>query len=176
MLQKRWHEEHERCLLYLDASTRKLLVATAEKQLLECHISAILDKVFIFLWFYISSLIIPPTMHWYIKLWFLLYIFKGFTMLMDGNRIEDLQRMYTLFSRDNSLESLRQTLSSYILVIMAAWNSSLGLYARNEDGKFKMIHVYWIYSVWTNIKNGAFIFSMYCHSLLLVVWESVLVY
>lgn len=35
-------------------------------------------------------------------------------MLMDGNRIEDLQRMYNLFSRVNALESLRQALSSYI--------------------------------------------------------------
>ncbi|KAH7839521.1 hypothetical protein Vadar_005284 [Vaccinium darrowii] len=56
----RLHEEHERCVLYLDANTRKPLVATAERQLLERHISAILDK--------------------------------GFVMLMDGNRIEDLQR------------------------------------------------------------------------------------
>ena len=35
-------------------------------------------------------------------------------MLMDGNRIEDLQRMYLLFSRVNALESLRQAISSYI--------------------------------------------------------------
>lgn len=35
-------------------------------------------------------------------------------MLMDGNRIEDLQRMYSLFLRVNALESLRQALSSYI--------------------------------------------------------------
>lgn len=35
-------------------------------------------------------------------------------MLMDGNRVEDLQRMYNLFSRVNALESLRQALSSYI--------------------------------------------------------------
>lgn len=35
-------------------------------------------------------------------------------MLMDGHRIEDLQRMYTLYSRVNALESLRQALSSYI--------------------------------------------------------------
>nr|XP_011460204.1 PREDICTED: cullin-4 [Fragaria vesca subsp. vesca] len=81
-VEKRLHEEHERCLLYLDASTRKPLVATAEKQLLELHIPGILDK--------------------------------GFTMLMDGNRIEDLQRMYTLFLRVNALEALKQALSSYI--------------------------------------------------------------
>ncbi|XP_008225565.1 PREDICTED: cullin-4 [Prunus mume] len=81
-VETRLHEEHERCLIYLDASTRKPLVATAEKQLLERHIPAILDK--------------------------------GFTLLMDGNRIEDLQRMYTLFSRVNALESLRQALSTYI--------------------------------------------------------------
>ncbi|XP_027089059.1 cullin-4 isoform X1 [Coffea arabica] len=78
----RLHEEHERCLLYLDGSTRKPLVATAERQLLERHIAAILDK--------------------------------GFTMLMDGHRNEDLQRVYTLFSRVIALESLRQALSSYI--------------------------------------------------------------
>lgn len=35
-------------------------------------------------------------------------------MLMDANRIEDLQRTYSLFSRVNALESLRQALSSYI--------------------------------------------------------------
>lgn len=81
-VEMRLHEEQERCLLYLDASTRKPLISTAEKQLLERHISAILDK--------------------------------GFMMLMDGSRIEDLKRMYNLFSRVNALESLRQALSSYI--------------------------------------------------------------
>ena len=35
-------------------------------------------------------------------------------MLMDGNRSEDLQRMYLLFLKVNALESLRQALSSYI--------------------------------------------------------------
>lgn len=35
-------------------------------------------------------------------------------MLMDGKRVEDLQRMYILFSRVNALESLRQSLSQYI--------------------------------------------------------------
>ncbi|XP_042373284.1 cullin-4-like isoform X2 [Zingiber officinale] len=78
----RLHEEHERCVLYLDASTRKPLVATAEKQLLEHHTSAILDK--------------------------------GFTLLMEANRIDDLQRMYTLFQRVNALELIKQSLSSYI--------------------------------------------------------------
>ncbi|KAE8708845.1 Cullin-4 [Hibiscus syriacus] len=81
-VEMRLHEEHERCLLYLDALTRKPLIATAEKQLLERHIPAILDK--------------------------------GFVTLMDGRRIEDLQRMYSLFSRVNALESLRQALSSYV--------------------------------------------------------------
>ena len=33
---------------------------------------------------------------------------------MDANRVEDLRRMYVLFSRVNALESLRQALSSYI--------------------------------------------------------------
>ncbi|KAK7284002.1 hypothetical protein RIF29_13753 [Crotalaria pallida] len=81
-VERRLQEEHERCLMCLDASTRKPLIVTAEKQLLDRHIPAILDK--------------------------------GFTMLMDGNRIEELQRMYSLFSRVTALESLRQALSSYI--------------------------------------------------------------
>ncbi|XWS19848.1 hypothetical protein CRYUN_Cryun31cG0051900 [Craigia yunnanensis] len=81
-VEMRLHEEHERCVLYLDALTRKPLIAMAERQLLERHILAILEK--------------------------------GFMMLMDGHRIEDLQRMYSLFSRVNALESLRQALSSYI--------------------------------------------------------------
>lgn len=35
-------------------------------------------------------------------------------MLMDGNRTQDLRRMYTLFSRVGALESIRQALSLYI--------------------------------------------------------------
>ncbi len=35
-------------------------------------------------------------------------------MLMDANRVGDLQRMYALFSRVNALELLRQALSAYI--------------------------------------------------------------
>ncbi|MFQ6644391.1 hypothetical protein Gotur_017828, partial [Gossypium turneri] len=81
-VETRLHEEHERCLLYLGDLTRKPLIATVERQLLERHIHAILDK--------------------------------GFMMLMDGHRIEDLQRMYSLFSRVNSLEPLRHAVSSYI--------------------------------------------------------------
>ncbi|OAE23478.1 hypothetical protein AXG93_285s1350 [Marchantia polymorpha subsp. ruderalis] len=81
-VEARLHEENERCLLYLDASTRKPLVATAEKQLLDRHTVSILDK--------------------------------GFSVLMDANRVGDLQRMYTLFARVSALELLRQALSSYI--------------------------------------------------------------
>ncbi|KAG7012530.1 Cullin-4 [Cucurbita argyrosperma subsp. argyrosperma] len=78
----RLQAEQDRCLHYLDSNTRKPLIATTERQLLERHISAILDK--------------------------------GFTLLMDGNRMGDLLRMYNLISRVNALESLRQALSSYI--------------------------------------------------------------
>nr|XP_004233125.1 cullin-4 [Solanum lycopersicum] len=78
----RLHEEHDRCLHYLDSSTRKPLISTTERQLLERHVAAILDK--------------------------------GFMMLMDGKRIEDLRRMYSLFPRVEALESLKQTLSLYI--------------------------------------------------------------
>lgn len=35
-------------------------------------------------------------------------------MLMEANRVEDLQRMYTLFQRVNALELLRQCLSSFV--------------------------------------------------------------
>ncbi|KAH0993254.1 hypothetical protein GBA52_004737 [Prunus armeniaca] len=45
-VETRLREEHERCLHYMDASTEKSLVGIAEKQLLDCHISAILDEVF----------------------------------------------------------------------------------------------------------------------------------
>ena len=44
-LQSRLNEEQDRCNIYIDASTKRPLIATAEKQLLERHISAILDKV-----------------------------------------------------------------------------------------------------------------------------------
>ncbi|CAM8996218.1 unnamed protein product [Rhodiola kirilowii] len=81
-VETRLNEEQERCLVYLDASTEKPLVATVEKQLLERHIPTILDK--------------------------------GFTMLMDGKRIEDLRRMYALVSRVDCLESIRIALSNYI--------------------------------------------------------------
>ncbi|XP_042064437.1 cullin-4-like [Salvia splendens] len=83
-VEMRLQEENERCLIYLDASTRKPLVATAERQLLVRHVTAILDK--------------------------------GFMILMDGKRIEDLQRMYLLFSRVDALESLRQSLNQYIRI------------------------------------------------------------
>ncbi|KAF9672540.1 hypothetical protein SADUNF_Sadunf11G0052800 [Salix dunnii] len=81
-VESRLNEEQDRCNIYIDASTKRRLIATAEKQLLEHHISAILDK--------------------------------GFMMLMDGHRIKDLQTMYSLFLRVNSLEPLRQALSMYI--------------------------------------------------------------
>ncbi|KAJ1432998.1 Cullin, N-terminal [Sesbania bispinosa] len=45
-VETRLQEELERCLIYLDASTRKPLIATAEKQLLERHIPAILGKLY----------------------------------------------------------------------------------------------------------------------------------
>uniref|UniRef100_A0A6N2K7S9 Cullin family profile domain-containing protein n=1 Tax=Salix viminalis TaxID=40686 RepID=A0A6N2K7S9_SALVM len=81
-VESRLNEEQDRCKIYLDISTKKPLIATAERQLLERHISAILDK--------------------------------GFMMLMDGHRIEDLKRIYSLFLRVNALESFRQALSMYI--------------------------------------------------------------
>ncbi|ONM10024.1 Cullin-4 [Zea mays] len=81
-VESRLQEEHERCILYLEANTRKPLIATTETQLLDRHTSAIIEK--------------------------------GFAMLMDANRINDLLRMYNLFQRVNAVELLKQALSSYI--------------------------------------------------------------
>eukprot|EP00271_Cylindrocystis_brebissonii_P008559 TRINITY_DN22947_c0_g1_i1.p1 TRINITY_DN22947_c0_g1~~TRINITY_DN22947_c0_g1_i1.p1 ORF type:complete len:827 (-),score=185.08 TRINITY_DN22947_c0_g1_i1:668-3148(-) len=75
-------EENDRCLQYLDGSTRKALVTTVERQLIERHTAALIDK--------------------------------GFNSLMDANRIEDLHRMYSLFSRVGALDSLRIALSASI--------------------------------------------------------------
>eukprot|EP00850_Spirogloea_muscicola_P020727 SM000224S07115 [mRNA] locus=s224:78499:84282:- [translate_table: standard] len=89
----RLHEENERCLQYLDASTRKLLIPTIEKQLLERHTAAILDK---------ASKHRPCKRPY------------GFSVLMDGNRAEDLQRLYMLFARVSALDMLRVGLGNYI--------------------------------------------------------------
>lgn len=45
-VEARLQEENERCLHYLDPSTRKPLIAIVEKQLLEQHVGAILEKGF----------------------------------------------------------------------------------------------------------------------------------
>jgi cullin-4 len=39
---------------------------------------------------------------------------KGFTQLMDQNRVDDLTRMYALYAQVDALPQLRQALSSYI--------------------------------------------------------------
>eukprot|EP01018_Ginkgo_biloba_P027950 Gb_17700 [translate_table: standard] len=43
-VEARQHKEHEHCMPYVDGSTRKSLVATAEKQLLDHHTHAIMEK------------------------------------------------------------------------------------------------------------------------------------
>lgn len=43
-------------------------------------------------------------------------------MLMDRDCIQDLQRMYTLFSRVNALQSLREALGSHILSKLQGMN------------------------------------------------------
>ncbi|KAJ1689125.1 hypothetical protein LUZ63_013280 [Rhynchospora breviuscula] len=48
-VEKRLYNEDKRCKLYLEANTRKPLIAIAEKQLLEQHSSAILEKGFVML-------------------------------------------------------------------------------------------------------------------------------
>ena len=45
-LQRRLTEEYERCQNYLDASTRKPLIAAVEEQLLSKHMAAMLEKGF----------------------------------------------------------------------------------------------------------------------------------
>jgi cullin-4 len=46
VFQKRLSEEYDRCVNYLDPATRKPLVAATERQLLERHMAAIIDKGF----------------------------------------------------------------------------------------------------------------------------------
>ena len=46
VLQRRLTEEYERCQNYLDASTRKPLIAAVEEQLLSKHMAAMLEKGF----------------------------------------------------------------------------------------------------------------------------------
>ncbi|TYH72962.1 hypothetical protein ES332_D05G294000v1 [Gossypium tomentosum] len=98
----RLNEENERCLLYLDDFTRKPLIATAERQLLERHIPAILDK--------------------------------GFMMLMDGHRIEGLQRMYSLFSRSIVMDEEKdKDMVSSLLEFKASLDSILEeSFSKNE--------------------------------------------
>ena len=45
-MQRRLAEEYERCQQYLDAATRRPLVAAAEAQLLQRHMGALLEKGF----------------------------------------------------------------------------------------------------------------------------------
>lgn len=45
-LQLRLQQEHDRCLHYLDPSTRKALITAVEQQLISRHIAAVLDKGF----------------------------------------------------------------------------------------------------------------------------------
>ncbi|KAL3847408.1 hypothetical protein ACJMK2_018321 [Sinanodonta woodiana] len=66
-VEKRLSEESERFLHYLDQSTKKPVINLVEKQLLEQHVSHILQK--------------------------------GLDQLLHENRIADLTRLYTLFSR-----------------------------------------------------------------------------
>eukprot|EP00899_Mesostigma_viride_P022837 jgi/Mesvir1/3738/Mv15014-RA.1 len=78
----RLSEENDRCLNCLDASTRKVLVTAAERQLLQRHVAMILDK--------------------------------GFDMLMEANRREDLRRMYQLLARVQALDAMKVAFGAYV--------------------------------------------------------------
>lgn len=98
-------------MLYLDTNTRKPLITTTEKQLLERHTSSILDKVMFRQPIYLLFL------DYYMQfIYFILLNLsdQGFTMLMDAKRVDDLKRLYSLFTRVNALELIRQALGSYI--------------------------------------------------------------
>lgn len=45
-MQRRLSEEFERCQIYLDISSRKPLISCVERQLIEYHMSAILERGF----------------------------------------------------------------------------------------------------------------------------------
>eukprot|EP00873_Tetraselmis_striata_P009147 jgi/Tetstr1/429411/TSEL_019321.t1 len=81
-VEKRLSEEYDRCVNYLDAATRKPLVAVTERQLLEKHMAAIVDK--------------------------------GFTRMLDGQRLGDLKRLYSLCGRVAALDALKVAFNAYI--------------------------------------------------------------
>jgi cullin-4 len=74
--------EYERCAVYLDAATRKPLIAVVEAQLVAEHMPMIMQR--------------------------------GFGPLMDGHRVDDVSRLYTLAQRVGSLDALRTTFRDYI--------------------------------------------------------------
>jgi cullin-4 len=47
-MQSRLQEENERCILYLEANTRKPLIVATQKQLPQLHTYVIIEKVFIY--------------------------------------------------------------------------------------------------------------------------------
>ena len=80
----RLSQESARCSDYLESDTKQPLMSVVERELLSKHTETLLKK--------------------------------GFSSLMDHApaRIDDLTRMYRLFSRVNALESLKAALSEYI--------------------------------------------------------------
>lgn len=75
-------EEYERCGAYLDAATRKPLLAALESTLVARHFGALLER--------------------------------GFSQLMDGQRVEDLSRLYSLAGRVGGHDALKGSLREYI--------------------------------------------------------------
>ena len=85
-LQRRLLEEYERCQQYLDLSTRKLLITTVERQLIRGEDGRHISVV----------------------------LDRGFSSLMDGQRLEDLARLFSLCSRVAALDALRAAFRDYI--------------------------------------------------------------
>ncbi|KAG7392911.1 Cullin-4A [Phytophthora boehmeriae] len=81
-VEKRLHEENERVIHYLDASTKKQLISVVESKLLKPHVATLLER--------------------------------GFEMLMEEGKTEDLKRMYALFAKVDAITDLKTAFSNYI--------------------------------------------------------------
>lgn len=94
-VEQRLHEEGDRVLHYLDQSTRKPLIHILEVQLIQAHVDTVIAKG---------------------RKDALLFNQIGFEYLVEMARIEDLKRMYSLFSRVGALDKLKVSWNSYIKV------------------------------------------------------------
>ena len=89
-VERRLEEESQRAALYLDGHTRKPLIATCERMLLERHVRTLLDKGF-------------------------KVLMDDDVSLSGGAGMENLQRLYSLMGRvDPAADEIRLAFSAYV--------------------------------------------------------------